>query len=446
MSSKPRSARSWAAVLTLLVALAAGGCGEEEAPLRIGVVVDCVGINRSLKNPELSGAQLPLIERGARRLGRRPGDGVTAVTVAGRSVELVPGCTEAFEFSMLTTELRRLAELEKADAIVAGGTGADEVVVRDVARRHPKTVFMPVVHGPREATLRRNAPNLFRFSGDHGQGIAGLATYAYRELGWRRAAVVLGNWDAGWLSRDAFVAEFCALGGTIADQLGVDFFDPAGRDIDRVPRDVDGVAVFAGQFFGASGFLKRLARRAEEPAREIVAGPALMDDPTILRATSRALAGVTGSSYVDPARIRAYLRDYAKAFPGVPASIASNELVTGYRDAVEAILRALERAEGNTERLPAELRRLHIGLLGGPVRLDDQGQAVVSTSLVRIAAPRGERTDPVLEPVSRLDGVDQSVGGLLAPSLSPDAGPAACKRRRPPSWAWPARDTPGRAD
>ena len=47
--------------MTLLVALPAGGCGEEEAPLRIGVVVDCVGINRSLKNPELSGAQLPLI-------------------------------------------------------------------------------------------------------------------------------------------------------------------------------------------------------------------------------------------------------------------------------------------------------------------------------------------------------------------------------------------------
>jgi hypothetical protein len=45
----------------------------------------------------------------------------------------------------------------------------------------------------------------------------------------------LGNWDVGWLGRDAFVAEFCALGGTIVDQLGVDFFDPAGRDIDRVP-------------------------------------------------------------------------------------------------------------------------------------------------------------------------------------------------------------------
>jgi ABC-type branched-subunit amino acid transport system substrate-binding protein len=166
----------------------------------------------------------------------------------------VTGCTEAAEFSVLTGELRRLAENEKVDAIVAGGTGADEIVIRDIARTHPDTVFLPVVHGPREATLQRPAANLFRFSGDHGQGVAGLATYAFRSLGWRRAAVVLANWDLGWNSRDAFVAEFCALGGTVANQLAVDFFDPAGRDIERVPRDVDGVAVFAGQFFGAGEF------------------------------------------------------------------------------------------------------------------------------------------------------------------------------------------------
>jgi branched-chain amino acid transport system substrate-binding protein len=432
------------AALAVVVALAAGGCGDEERPVRIGVVVDCVGINRPLESAELSGAQLPLIQRGARRLGRRSQVGITAATVAGRPVELVTGCTEAFEFSVLTSELRRLTEVEKVDAIVAGGSGADEVVVRDVARAHPGTVFLPVVHGPREATLRRTAPNLFRFSGDHGQGVAGLATYAYRTLGWRRAAVVLGNWDAGWGSRDAFVAEFCALGGTIADQEAVDVpFDPGGGDAERVPRDVDGVAVFAGQFFGAGGFLKRLARRVGDPAREIVAGPALMDDATILRDTSRALRGVVGSSYVDPPRMRAYLREYSKAFPGTPASIASVELVTGYRDAVEAVLRALERAHGDTRRLPAELRRLRIGLLGGPVRLDDRGQAVISTSLVRIGAPEPGAGEPGLTPVGRVDHVDQSVGGLLAPALAPEAAPAACERQSPPPWTRPASDTAG---
>ena len=60
---------------------------------------------------------------------------------------------------------------------------------------HPEVVFLPVVHGAREVTLRRPARNIFRFAADYGQGMAGLASYAYRRLGWRRAAVVLGNWD-----------------------------------------------------------------------------------------------------------------------------------------------------------------------------------------------------------------------------------------------------------
>lgn len=426
MSSR---ALSWCSgFVACVLALLAGACADDEPPLRIGVVLDCVGIFRSFGDAELSGAQLPLIERGASRRGRRAQDGITPVTVAGRSVELVTGCAEAAEFSAITTELRRMAELDKVDAVVAGSAGADEIVIRDVARRHPQTVFVPAVHGPREATLHRPAANVFRFSGDHGQGVAGLATYAYRDLGWRRAAIVLPNWDAGWGGRDAFAAEFCALGGTIEQQLAVDFFDPAGRDADRVRRDVDGVAVFGGSYFDASEFLKRLAKRTDDPARQIVAGPALMDEPTTLRATSRALAGVTGSSYAYPPRMRAYLRDYSRAFPGVPASLASSELVTGYRDAVEAILLALEHADGSSARLPAELGRLRINLLGGPVRLDENRQAVISTSLVRIGDPGVAGAQPTLTPVSRRHGVDQSVGGLLAPSLSPSAGPVACNR------------------
>jgi hypothetical protein len=207
--------------------------------------------------------------------------------------------------------------------------------------------------------------------------------------------------------------------------------------VKRVRRDVDGVAVFAGQFFGAGGFLRSLARRVKDPAKEIVAGPALMDDPTLLGATQRDLVGVTGSSYRNPPRTRAYLRRYSRAFPGVPASIASNELVTGYRDAVEAVLQALERAGGTTRRLPAELSRLRADLLGGPVRLDRNGQGVVSNSLVQIGRPDGAQSEPALTAVARQNGVDQSLGGLLPPTLRPRAGSTACRRGRPPPWARP---------
>src|SRR5690242_4859413 len=98
-----RAARPLAVLVTAL-ALAAGGCGHEERPFRIGVVVDCMGIARALHDAELSGAQLPLIERGARSR-----NGLEEVKVSRRDVELVTDCTEAFEFSTLTRALRHLA-------------------------------------------------------------------------------------------------------------------------------------------------------------------------------------------------------------------------------------------------------------------------------------------------------------------------------------------------
>ena len=436
MSSERHTLR----VLAVLLAVGLmpwSGCGEEERPLRVGVIVDCVGLGRPLRDAELSGAQLPLIERGAERNGRRARDGVGEVKVAGRPVELVPGCTEGGEFSMLTREIRRLTEDEGVDAVVAGSTGPDAVVMRDLARAQPEVVFLPVVHGPREATLQQRTQNLFRFVADNGQGVAGLATYVFRELGWRHAAIVIGHWPSGWLERDAFAAEFCALGGRVTDQIGM--FEAGARDANRVPRDVDGVAVFTGQFYDHAAFITRLAARIDDPTRELVVGPGVVDAPHVLRATAPALAGVVSASQVDPVRMRDYLRRYARAFPGASAGTARSEAVTGYRDAVEALMQAVERAGGATDRLPDELARLRLELLGGPVRLDDNRQAVSSTSLVRIGPARTAGEEPVLTSLRRTDEVNQSVGGLLTPSDKPSSIPAPCRTgSSPPSSAQPA--------
>lgn len=421
------------AVALAAVTVMALGCGDSERRLRIGVIVDCVGINRSLGDAELSAAALPLVERGARVRGPLSEGGLTRPLIAGRRVELVRGCTEALEFSTLAAEMRRLAEHEHVDVVLGAGTGPDEIAMRDVARLYPRVAFVPVVHGPREVTLRRPAPNVYRFSADQEQGTAGLATYAYRQLGWRRAAVVHANWDPGWSGRDTFVAEFCALGGTVTHQLAIDFFDPAGRDVARVPRDVDGVAVFTTKFFGPAGFLRRLATRGGAPARRIVVGPGVADDGDLLLATGGALAGTVATSGTDPSRMRGYLRAFARTFPGIPQRVAGDAMITSYRDAMEAVIQSLEQVPADrTARMTRLLPRAHPQLLGGPVRLDAHRQAVVSTTLVRLRPPSAG----ALEPVQTVRGVDQSVGGLLAPSLSPNDRPASCRRgSAPPPWA-----------
>ena len=326
-------------------------------------------------------------------------------------------------------------ELEHVDAIVAAGTGPDQVVLRDVAGRHPGVVFLPVVHGPREATLHRSAPNVFRFAGDDGQGVAGRSPTrtAISDGGGRPWHCRIGT-PAG-RAADVFVAEFCAWGGKVEDQLG-----RRGRSSRRAATSSGCRATWTAlpcsrdSSSRPAGFLERLARSVDDPARQIVAGPALMDDAALLGATSPALQGVTGTSYRDPSLLRSYLREYRSAFPGVPAAVAGGELVT-----VTAM--PWRRSSGHSS-APTAARsafrpsgRLQPELLGGPVSLDSRGQAVVTTSIVRIGLPANGAPEPALTRLSRVRGVDQSIGGLLSPSLRPEHRPSSCTRGRPPPWA-----------
>jgi branched-chain amino acid transport system substrate-binding protein len=424
---------SVAVIAALALGLAAcGGAGER--PLRIGVIVDCQGAFRALRDVELSGAQLPLMARGAERKGREPSDGLTAARVDGRPVELVQGCSESGELAALTQVARLLVERMNVDVVVEGGVfSVDGLALREVARRHPDVPFVAAADGPREVTLQGSPASLYRVAADYGQGVAGLASYAYRELGWRRIAVAAEDWVSGWGAETAFVREFCSLGGRIAVRVplvpGGPPNDPAG-----VPRDVDGVAVLASGSAVTPEYLRALARRMGAPARRVVLGPEITADAELLQGAGSALRGVAAASYAPPATasadMRAYLRAYARANPGAPAGEALNPLVAGYRNAVEAVLQSFERARGELSRdrheLRAALGSLRTRLLGVSVRMDAHRQAVVSTTLVRVGEPA---------PVRTVDGVDQSIGGLVPLDYVPSEAGQACRRAPPPRWA-----------
>jgi branched-chain amino acid transport system substrate-binding protein len=65
------------------------------------------------------------------------------------------------------------------------------MILRELARKYQDTTFVVSTSGPREVTLGDTAPNLFRFAPDISQQVAGLGTFAFRDLGWRNAVVVL---------------------------------------------------------------------------------------------------------------------------------------------------------------------------------------------------------------------------------------------------------------
>jgi branched-chain amino acid transport system substrate-binding protein len=426
----------WAALVALLLAVSACG-GDTQRPLRIGVVVDCVGGWRALGDGELAAAQLPLIARGARAVGENPSDGVRGGRVAGRRIEIVRGCSESGEFSTLTQVARQLVEREHVDAVVAGGFDpVDGIPLREVARRYPHVLFIAAASGPREVTLDRSAGNLYRVAPDYGQGVAGLATYAYRRLGWRRVAVLPEEWAAGWGAETAFVREFCALGGRVAKRVPLLVGGEAiSTVLKRIPRDADGVAVLGSWTSVTPDLLRALARRG---SNTVVLGPEVIGDTDLVRHVA-ALTGVVGASYLTPApAVRAYLRDYAKAYPGTPPDEPRAAVVIAYRNGVEAVLEAFEQVHGDLSdgrrRLRAQLARLDTTLLGVPVRIDANRQAVVSTTLVRLG-PESASGVPELRTVQSVAAVDQSIGGLVPANYVPTAAGEACRRAAPPPWA-----------
>ena len=424
-----RAAFLAACAATLLIA----GCGSQKPPLRVGVLYDCVGQYRAYGGAELSGAELPLILRGAARAGSTPGAGVRPVTVAGRPVHLLTGCTESGEFTTSIEQVRRMIELGHADVIIVGGPlMLDATAMRRVAARYPKTIFIAAMHGAREVTQHDPTPNVYRVASDAAEATAGLGTYAYRTLGWRRAAVALLAWD-DWSNEAAFVNEFCALGGRV-ERLQVAAWDPSGKDVAQLPKGIDGVAVLSNPVFGPQGFLEKLAGRYRDPAKHVLLGPGISGDAGLLRSLGPRYDGVVASSYLPAAAsapaVRAYLRAYARAFPDQPRAPALSDFVTSYRNAMEATLLALQRTHGDAGApLARSLAGLRASLLGVPTRMDPTRQAVVSASLVRLGAKA------TLAEVATIPGVDPSVGGLLRPADMPSDAGQKCRRRTPPPWA-----------
>ena len=429
----------WVALLAVALTVAACG-GDTRPPLRIGVIVDCVGGLRAYGDEELAAAQLPLIVRGARAVGEDPSAGVRGGRVAGRRVEIVRGCGEGGEFSTLTQVARQLIEREHVDAVVEGGFfSVDGIPLRELAHRYPDVIFVAAANGPREVTLDQPAGNLYRVAPDYGQAVAGLATYAYRRLGWRRVVLLPEEWFESWNTETAFVREFCALGGRVAARIPLEIGgDSTSAVLKAIPRDADGVAVLGSWMSVTADLLRALAGRG---TNTVVLGPEAIGYTDLIR-NDAALTGVVGTSYSAPEAsspaVRAYLRDFAKAYPGTPPGESRDAVVMAYRNGVEAVLEALEQVHGDLSdgrrRLRVQLARLDTTLLGVPVRMDGNRQAVVSANLVRLGQDSASGL-PELRAVHSIPAVDQSIGGLIPANYQPKAGGEACRREAPPPWA-----------
>jgi serine/threonine-protein kinase len=391
--------------------------------IRIGLLADCRGIYAYSYNDTLAPAELPLIERGGRRVGAIT-DGVDGVSIGGRPVKLFFGCADGTTASGLR-EARRLVEQEHVDILIGPVTGDEGLALQEYARRHPRVAF---VNGASSAQQLHPAPNFFSFWYDGAQWMAGLGTYAYKTLGWRNAVTITGADTFDWAQTAGFDAEFCSLGGKIVKRI---WFPYRSEDfsslVPQLPRSgVDGF-LLETQGSGAtealaSGYFKGSL------ARKIVQGTTDFGTPKLNHRT----AGVLGSGSPNPPR--GYLAALKAAFPEIRNDYLGGAFDYGYYDAMAATLQALGRVHGDLSggerRFMAALSRVVLDAPNGRTSLSADHQAVAPSVLIENLANGSTR---VVKTVPR---VDHTFGGYFMPTDPPPSeSTPACVKRTPPPWA-----------
>ena len=422
--------------LAVALALAAAGCGGAGGgTITIGVLSYCQGASPENGEQIVAGAELPLIERGAKLRGRKPSDGITDATVAGKRVRLLLGCMRYRAFGMNIAESRRLVEQDGARLLIGTLTIQNGEVERDYAWREPGIAFL-TTDFMNSVTLTHPAPNLFRFEPDMAQSVAGLGAYAYHELGWRRVATIGENDSAGYGQVAGFEAEFCALGGNIAERLWAPGyttnFNPYVARIAN--RGIDGVFMSNGDF-NSNRFFTAYGRLHPHLAGRVLTTTGMVLPPR----TDRMVGVVT--AWFGPAQPTAslvhYAHAFAKAFPGVQGGTDFGADIF-YYDAMSAALQALEKAHGDVSggerRLMAALAKVKLHSPVGLVRLDRDRQAIEPNYLLKVEKTADGKF--VMPTFRVIPNVQQSFGGYFHVNEPPASWTyPTCHRANPPPWA-----------
>lgn len=427
-------ARVSLALLVVCTALALASCGGHGAArIRIGVLVDCEGLYGLARDSSYAGAELPLIQRGARPLGANPGDGITQIEVAGKKIEVLFGCGDDTTASALS-EARRLVEQQRVDVLIGPTLNGESLALKEYARRRPGTTFVDGLAPLQSLTLHDPLQNFFRFGPDSAQLTAGLGAYAYRTLGWR-TAVTVGQ-DAGAFGGGleygqvaGFVAEFCALGGKIVKRVW------------SAPREVSAYAAGnrADGFFvvDPGNFETEFGALHGSPAKRILGG--ILWSPPIAspELQQRVVGVVTATSIFDSSRPawRHYLAAMGKAFPDLDAHTVFPVV---YYDAMAAVLQALEQVHGDLSggerQFQTALAKVRLESPIGPIHLDQDRQAVAPIYLRQYQ--RNAIGEVSYRTIRVVPNVDQSFGGYFHTNGPlPSERYPPCRRGDPPPWA-----------
>lgn len=333
--------------------------------------------------------------------------------VAGKKIEWVRESSDGRP-DVALTKARKLIEQDKVDILIGPVSGGEGLAVKEYAKSVPGRTFVNGFSAAQETTLVSPASNFFRFSTDGAQWQAGLGNYVYDEKGYRKVAVVSGDYSFGYTQVLGFMNEFCAKGGKVPEKVwipnGTKDFSSA---IARIPEGVDAVYVMLGGA-DAVNFLSQYYQTGSDTP--LIAGSNTVEQ-TVLSTKGpfqRRLEGIPSAHMVadgldDPA-YKAYIETYRKRFPdGLTTPSAP---YYGYYVATKAVLAALNEVggdlSGNQAKFQQALAKVKLDTAFGPVELDENRQAIANIYVTEVA--RNDKGALYNKMVRKVSAVDQVLG------------------------------------
>ncbi|WP_333692787.1 ABC transporter substrate-binding protein [Phaeobacter italicus] len=309
--------------------------------------------------------------------------------IDGHPIEWVIGSTDASPDSALQA-VRKLVEQSGVSIVVGPLSGDEGMAVKDYARSHPEVTFVNGTSGAQDMTLRDPVENVYRFSTDGAQWMAGLGTYVYEDMNARRIATVAEDYSYPYTQVMGLMAEYCSLGGKVVSKSWV----PIGNKdyssvIAAIPDDVDAVYVALG---GADA-VNFLSQYQQAGGSAPLVGGSITVDQSVLGVEGSLRDTVIGMPAAGPMADnnpspdwQDFVAEYKVAFPdGFPSP---SLFAHGYYINTMAVLTALDEidadlSDGGTK-LRASLSGLNLDTPTGKVSLDANRNGIADNYITHV--------------------------------------------------------------
>src|SRR5579872_6579597 len=366
---------------TLMLALAPmhGAFGQANKPLKLGVLLPLSGPFSALGAYTREGLELYLREHN-NQLG-------------GRNVEVVYG-DDTNNPQVGLTQLRRLVEQEHVDMLfgpVAANVGAAAV---PFVNEHKMAMIWPIVCD--DDLTRHPSDYIIRTGWVCSQTTHVLGDYAYKVLGYRKAATIGYDFNFGWQSIQGFADVFMTDGGKITKQIWTPITTTDFSSyLSALPRDVDVIMCsFSGQT--AINFMQQYK---EFGIKIPVVCQGNATDESTLDQEGPAAAGIVDalhySAALDTPANKSFVARYTKAFGHRPGYYGEGGYV-----AAEFLDKGLAKAHGNTSDAAALIKSIRsAGVTDaprGPIEIDSYGNPIENVYIRKVEDKGGTLQNTVI--------------------------------------------------